>query len=599
MNITHVKDSLALLERLFDPRHATEPFIPATVGKPMWEHIGAKAGPFFDAAALEGAGISPAALKAFLVALQQNPNLYTHGVVIAKDGKLLLRAHLGAHDVTLPRYMYSASKTVTAMAVGVLFDRGILSFEEKLIDLFPSYFNPVSRLRFSSLTVEDLLTMRSAVTFGEADAMTDDDWVGCFLSASLSGEIGKSFAYNSLNTYMLSVIVEKKTGMTLDAFVKKTFFAPLGIENTFWESCPKGHTIGGWGLYITPMDLCKMASILIDGTYGGQRYLSEEFVTKMRTPIVQVSRESGAYDYSYHMWVNVKSGVALMNGMFGQNVFLDAKTGITLAVLSGNSEVFQKSETYAITEAFLSTVGEGGTWTSDENEAIASLLSALCEQAHALPEPPKKRGFFASMLLRWLAPREETAPTETKNDPFSMHTFSAKDDMGGALGLLPLILQAVRNHYTRGFVCLTVGKEKDGALSITWKEKDTAYTFLVGMDGMSRRTWLTFAETPYLVDAKGTLAENEDGDPVLRMELFFAETPHTRTVKLFAHKNGTYTLLVTEEPGEALIAREATAAKHRVEDTPIIGSFLSKIDDDYLAYSVKRAFSPQIGVERD
>ena len=75
MNITHVKDSLALLERLFDPRHATEPFIPATVGKPMWEHIGAKAGPFFDAAALEGAGISPAALKAFLVALQQNPNL--------------------------------------------------------------------------------------------------------------------------------------------------------------------------------------------------------------------------------------------------------------------------------------------------------------------------------------------------------------------------------------------------------------------------------------------------------------------------------------------------------------------------------------------
>lgn len=613
MNISQVNRSITLIERLFDPRHPTESFIPPTAGKPRWKHVDTHGEPYLDTAALVKVGVPLAAFSKYLLALRDTQGIDTHGVVLTKGGEVLARVNFGAHDMTVPRYVYSASKTVTAMAVGVLFDRGLLSPDDKITDIFSEQLSTVAKLRLSALTVEDLLTMRSAVTFSEGEAMTDGDWVKCFLSSSTSGDVGKTFHYNSLNTYILSAIVTKKTGMTLFAFAKETFFAPLGIVSAFWEGCPMGNTIGGWGLYIAPADLCKLGAVLIDGTYAGRRYLSEKFVTKMTSPVAQGLYENGAYDYGYQIWVNRGSGVSLMNGMFGQNVFIDGRSGIVMAVCSGNGEVFQQSATYPLTEKFLSALGGDSVSAVQEKEALSSLVFSLCEQKNVRPEKheetQKKRGFFKTLLARLVDGEEVTerkgkeGGTQNENAlpenalPFEEKTFVPTSDLCASLGLLPVILQAVRNHYTRGLSALSVGKERNGTLDITWAEGEDTHVFSVGLDGVSRRTWLTFGASPYLVDAKGAFVQNEDGEPVLRMEIIFAETPHARTVKLFARRDGTYTLCAEESPGEALIVREATALKRKAETQPIIGAVLSKIDDDYLAYRAQRTFATRVGME--
>ncbi len=613
MNLSSVNRSLALLERLFDARHATEPFIPPTKGKPKWQHIGEKSAPFVNADALAAAGVPLDAFAAYLTKLRDTRSLNTHGVVLFKNGEVLARVHYGAHDLTLPRYVYSASKTVTAMAIGVLIDAGALAPSDKITDLFSQQMNPVTKRRLSALTVEDLLTMRSAVTFSEGEAMTDGDWVKGFLGASLSGDMGKTFHYNSLNTYMLSAIVTKKTGKSLGTFVREHFFAPLGIEATFWEACPKDNSIGGWGLYITPADLCKLGCVLFDGTYAGKRYLSERFVRTMTSVQAEVPREKGAYDYGYQIWVHPQSRVALMNGMFGQNVFLDARTGIALAVCSGNDEVFQQSETYPQTEAFLASVGTEHTPTEEEKTALAALVSTLCEhRAAPVPAPTQneeKQGFLLGILSRLLGAKPtkpETRQTLAQNPTaderaaaFVGKAFIPQSDLSASLGLLPVILQAVRNHYAQGFVSISVGALLDGALPVIWREKEDTHTFSVGMDGMSRRTWLVFGETPYLIDAKGSFTANEDGDAVLRMELHFSETAHTRILKLFSNRDGTYTLSAEETPGAALLWREAKNIKRKAEAQPIIGGVLAKIDDDYLAYRIGRTFATRIAVEAE
>ncbi|RAZ13912.1 hypothetical protein DK853_52400, partial [Klebsiella oxytoca] len=69
---------------------------------------------------------------------------------------------------------------------------------------------------------------------------------------------GTEFAYNSLNTYMLSAIVRRVTGKSLSGFLRERLFTPMGITDFHWETCPRGIEKGGWGLYIKPEDLAKL-----------------------------------------------------------------------------------------------------------------------------------------------------------------------------------------------------------------------------------------------------------------------------------------------------------------------------------------------------
>ena len=92
------------------------------------------------------------------------------------------------------------------------------------------------------ITVENLLTMTSGITFNESGIVSGNDWLGSFLNASVNGKPGTEFQYNSLNTYVLSAIVTKRTGETLTEYLTPRLFGPLGITKYYWETCPKGIT---------------------------------------------------------------------------------------------------------------------------------------------------------------------------------------------------------------------------------------------------------------------------------------------------------------------------------------------------------------------
>ena len=79
------------------------------------------------------------------------------------------------------------------------------------------------------ITFTDYLAMTSGVTFNESGIVSGNDWLGSFLNASVNGKPGTEFQYNSLNTYVLSAIVTKRTGETLTEYLTPRLFGPLGI----------------------------------------------------------------------------------------------------------------------------------------------------------------------------------------------------------------------------------------------------------------------------------------------------------------------------------------------------------------------------------
>ena len=110
---------------------------------------------------------------------------------------------------------------------------------------------------------------------------------------------------------------------------------------------------------------------------------------------------------------------------------------------------------------------------------------------------------------------------------------------------------------------------------------------------------LYFHGTPFLAAAKVSFPTNEDGLPVCRLRIDFIETPHTRIIKLFLSPDGTCLYRQEEEPGAPLVVRAVTEQKLSLSAQPVIGAALEKIDNEYLAYRIRRTFSPELTLTQE
>ena len=75
------------------------------------------------------------------------------------------------------------------------------------------------------------------------------DWVADFLHSYLPNPPGEKFIYCSACTYMLSAILQKRTGQTLLEYLQPWLLGPLGIFDARWQKCPLGHRGRGMGAF--------------------------------------------------------------------------------------------------------------------------------------------------------------------------------------------------------------------------------------------------------------------------------------------------------------------------------------------------------------
>ncbi len=625
MNLSAVNRSVQLLSRLFDPSRTTEPFLPPVTGKPLFESGIRGTLPRITP---EEAGVPSEHLTALLLALRENPHLRMHTLTVLRHGSILCEASFGAHDVTLPRYTFSTCKSIVSLAVGILCGMGVLSTDDKIVDLFSDRIGPVQRLRLSSLTVEHLLTMRSGILFNELESQTDEDWVRCFLNSAQNAEPGTRFAYNSLNTYMLAAIVVRLSGTSLSDFLTKHLFTPLGIKDFFWETCPQGIERGGWGLYMRAEDLAKIGLLLLaDGVWEGKRLIPHDYLARAVSPIVKTPDTTGRYDYGYQIWVGHKPRAYLFNGMFGQNVLIFPETDVVVVSGAANDELFQISPFYDTVTEMLGTAGV----LSDTPLPCASAEAAyhlkrtllLCadrtEEAEALArtaqgDPPaeaasphrKLPGLLARLagLLSQkneapLLPAASTATLPERAARFLKKTFVPADGSAcSSVGLLPVILQVTQSSYTQGFCGISFDTTVDNGserLLVTYREENDTHIFQAGTN-TAVRTVLHFHGTPFLAAARVSFPTDEDGNDVCRLQIDFPETPCTRIIKLFLLPDGSCRFRQEETPGAPLLERAVMQQKSSLSEQPVIGAALEKIDNDYLAYRIRRTLSPKLNL---
>jgi CubicO group peptidase (beta-lactamase class C family) len=168
-------------------------------------------------------------------------------VAVRQHGKLLASAAYGTASLELavpatPRHVYalaSATKPVTAVAVGMLVDEGKLAFDDTLGALLPS-LPPAWR----GVTVAQLLGHTSGLPDVVRDPMTldlvaptRDSALAVLATMPMQAAPGAQWSYNQTNYVLLGMLVERLGGMPFPDFAAVRILRPLGLASmTFGDS---------------------------------------------------------------------------------------------------------------------------------------------------------------------------------------------------------------------------------------------------------------------------------------------------------------------------------------------------------------------------
>lgn len=577
MDIVFQTRGLKLINRLFSPNKAVVPAIPFYPQKP--EFMGEK--PIsqpFERVTPESVGVSSETVNTFLTELEGEKSVNMHGITLIRNGKVFCEGDFGLYRSDIWHTTYSMCKTVVGLAIGMLFDEGALSPDDRITDILDA--GGIAKLAKGNITVKELLTMSTGISFNELGAVTDADWEKAFFESAARLDAGEKFEYNSMNTYMLSRVIKKVTGVGINEYLENRLWQPLGIDMHPWEVCPKGIEKGGWGLYLRREDAAKLGVLIMDGgVWNGKRIVSEKYISLALRRHKAAPAEYGGFDYGCQIWTGRNYKGFLLNGMFGQNVLGITENGIVIAANGGNDEMFQQSAFFALVEKYF-----GHLSVSDPLPENKKAYKRLCKTASSLYA--EKRTSSDNIFLR------------IRNDNFlssvSGETYRIVSKNRTSASLLPVVLRAVQNNHGAGIKKVIFTKEDD-KLHIDFLSPDGVRRITAGLRA-GEYTKVDFGGEKYIVGSFARVGKNEDGIYVITLYVSFCETASERVFKFYFTPDDTLRITVSERPGNALFDR---AAEMLVSKGRLLSSLAGKTDADYLRYRINATFNPEYIAQKE
>ena len=513
----------------------------------------------FVRATPESQGISSDLFAALLRELDASKDTEMHHFMALRHGKVICECNFAPYPKGMWHITHSMCKSITGMAIGMLIEEEKLKLDENIYDIFPDHINAFSKIFRPVITVENLLTMTSGVTFNESGIVSGNDWLGSFLNASVNGKPGTEFQYNSLNTYVLSAIVTKRTGETLTEYLTPRLFGPLGITKYYWETCPKGITKGGWGLFLCAEDMAKLGQLYLQkGKWNGQQLVSEYWIEISTARHLKTQNDT--YGYGYQLWMEQRPGSFEYNGMLGQNVIIYPDMDMVLVTNAGNKEMFQDCIMLNIIRKYF-PVNYHPADVLPENPLSYGLLKRLCGEL----ENGENNNRSASLRGGW----KRNAVFRRKNKKYSYrisatvglpsdhHSFMRA--VNGRtyvmeqqnIGIAPLFVQVFHNNMTDGISEISFTYDA-GNFYVSFTEGEVIHKLPVGF-GRAADGCVDLHGEHYLVATLGEFARDENAIPVLKLEITFIEECVKRKVHIFFHEDNGIEIRWNETPGKKMI----------------------------------------------
>jgi CubicO group peptidase (beta-lactamase class C family) len=291
---------------------------------------------------------------------------FNGSILVAKGGKILFEKYQGRTKLisgdtisgNTVFHIASSSKPFTAISILKLNEEGKLKLTDTLQKYFPDF-------PYKGITIELLLTHRSQLPdyihfmkdywSAKSKKASNKDVLGVMVKhkPKLRGTPGKSFLYSNTNFLLLALIVEQVGGTTFPEYLKKQFFDPLKMNQTFVYQPgdenritpsfnSKGEmepytfldqTYGDKNIYSTVGDMLKWDQALYSG------FISENILAKSFEPTSFEKKGISHYGRGWRMYLlDSTSKIIYHNGWWHGNnsCFYRAITDSLTIIIQGN-----------------------------------------------------------------------------------------------------------------------------------------------------------------------------------------------------------------------------------------------------------------------
>jgi len=227
-------------------------------------------------------------------------------IVIQKNGDMVTELYSGSMNGNRNVNIKSASKSVLSLLIGIAIDKGYIESVHQTIDeFFPEYFEENPDPDKASITIQDLLTMRSGLettsfrNYGRW--VLSNNWVRFALNQPMTDRPGGNMIYSTGTSHLLSVILTRASGISTREFGNRYLFRPMGISIGGWDRDPQGYYMGGNNMAMNPHDLIKIGQLMMDvGQYNGEQLVSREWI--LESVDIYTRSNFNPYNYGYMWW---------------------------------------------------------------------------------------------------------------------------------------------------------------------------------------------------------------------------------------------------------------------------------------------------------
>lgn len=227
-------------------------------------------------------------LKAYLDS--QLRNSQTAAFLVVRNDSILYEGYFNGFDRYSILPSNSMAKSFTGTLVGIALEEGkIKSLSQPVTDYIPELLK--TDPAYARITLQHLLDMRSGLQFNEGSYDLKDDGVKLgfrpnikkhMMKVPIAQEPGR-FRYQSVNTQLLGLVVERATGKKLAAYLEEKIWKPMGAERgATWnvDSRKRKQEIASAGLNAIARDFVRFGMLYVNGGRSGQKQvINEEWVS--------------------------------------------------------------------------------------------------------------------------------------------------------------------------------------------------------------------------------------------------------------------------------------------------------------------------------
>lgn len=258
--------------------------------------------------------MSSRAIAALLDRLHEQ-SVECHSLVVVRRGHVIAEGWWAPYSADRPHLLYSLSKSFTSIAVGLTIAEGLLSLQDRVVDVLRDHVPEDVSEQGRRITVHHLLTMttgHAGDSLEEAWRLEPGDLTKGFLRVPFTELEGTRHAYDNATTYVLARMVEQVTGRSLSDLLEERLFQPMGILDAEWDRLASGAAFGFHGLHLRTEAVAAFGELLLrEGAWKGRQLVPADWVRlATRRHIETLHAADGPWDadsnagYGYQFWMS-------------------------------------------------------------------------------------------------------------------------------------------------------------------------------------------------------------------------------------------------------------------------------------------------------